>query len=65
MKLKLKKFEIFAGRPIAFMSEDTSIKLNVHIGDRIEASYKGKKAISRVDIINGFLSNSEDRKSVV
>jgi len=59
MKLKLKKFEIFAGRPIAFMSEDTSIKLNVHIGDRIEASYKGKKAISRVDIINGFLSNSE------
>jgi putative thymidine phosphorylase len=55
MKLKIKKTEISAGRPIAFLPWKTSAKLNVKPGDRIEISQPhSKKIIATIDIMKNL-----------
>ena len=59
MELKVKKIGLGAGRPVAFLSERTAKKLNVHIGERIEISFNKKKLVAVVDIIKTYLDGDE------
>lgn len=59
MKLKLKGLSLGAGRPVAFINENDAKALNVHLGERIEISYKGKKLIAIVDIVKRFIAKGE------
>lgn len=59
MKLKLKKISLDAGRPIAFLHEETARHMDIHVGDRIEVSHHGKKAILIVDIVRGIIKEDE------
>ncbi len=59
MKLKVKKLELTAGRPVALLNENTARSLNIHIGDRIEIFHSGKKIVAIVDIVKNFQSKDE------
>lgn len=59
MKLKLRKIVFDAGRPIAFIHEETAKKTDIHVGDRVEVSFSRKKVISTVDIVKGFVNENE------
>ncbi len=59
MKLKLRKISLDAGRPIAFLHEEAAKKIDVHVGDRIEVSHHGKKAILIVDTVKGIIKEDE------
>jgi len=59
MKLRLKELTLGAGRPVAFINESNARELNVHVGDRIEISYKKKKIIAIVDIVKKFIAKGE------
>lgn len=59
MRLKIKKLSLDAGRPVVFLDENTAKKIHVHIGERIEVSYDGKKGIAVLDIVKGFLHKDE------
>lgn len=59
MKLKLKKISLDAGRPIAFLHEETAKHMDIHVGDRIEVSHHGKKAILIVDTVRGIIKEDE------
>lgn len=59
MRLKIRKLALGAGRPIAFINEQTAKKINVHIGDRIEINKNGFREIMIIDIIKGFLKKDE------
>ena len=59
MKLRLKELSLGAGRPVAFINENSARELNVHIGDRIEISRNGKKIIAIVDIMKKFIAKGE------
>jgi AMP phosphorylase len=59
MKLKVKIFELLAGRPIAILNHNTANKINVHIGERILVSKFGDNIISIVDVSKDFLKTDE------
>ena len=59
MKLKIKKLELRAGRPIAFLNEKRAAKLNVHTGDRIEISRENKKIVAMVDTVKQLIGKDE------
>ena len=59
MKLKLKKLAFGAGRPVVFLNEENTKKINAHLGDRIEVRHNGKKIIAILDIVKGFLKTGE------
>ncbi|MEK6855804.1 MAG: thymidine phosphorylase, partial [Nanoarchaeota archaeon] len=59
MKLRLKKFDVAAGRPIVFMDHDDARKMDVNVGDRVEISCGGKKIIGRADIVEGYVKSGE------
>lgn len=59
MKLKLKTLSLGAGRPVAFINDETARKLNVHVGDRLEIRYGGKKIIAITDISKGIIKPNE------
>lgn len=59
MKLTLKKFEVATGRPIVFVSDRVAKSLDLHVGDRVTVSRKGRKIIARTDILMGFLASNE------
>lgn len=50
MELKIKRIKLQAGRPIAFLTEKSAKKLDLHIGDRVQISQNGFKTIASVDI---------------
>ena len=59
MKFKIKKLKLGAGRPIAFIHESRAKELNVHVGERVQISYRGNKIIAIVDIVKGLLKPDE------
>lgn len=59
MRLKLKKFEVSAGRPIAFLNEEDAKDLDVSPGDRVQVFHERKNVICTVDILDDFLSRGE------
>jgi len=59
MKLKLRKINFDAGRPIAFLNENAAKQSDIHAGDRIEILRRGKKTISIVDTIRDLLKEDE------
>jgi len=59
VKFKIKKLKLGAGRPIAFIHESRAKELNVHVGERVQISYRGNKIIAIVDIVKGLLKHDE------
>jgi len=60
MQLKVKILRFIAGRPISILDEETAVKLNVHIGERISIFKDHHKIISVIDISkSGFLNPGE------
>ncbi len=60
MKLKIKRLKFLAGRPVSMIHQNTAKKMSLHVGDRISIkNKKGKKLISIIDIISGFLKEEE------
>src|SRR3989344_1131803 len=59
MKLKFKLIKLQAGRPIAFISKDFADRNGIFEGSRIEAFYKGNKAIIIADVVEKMLKNNE------
>lgn len=59
MKLKFKKIQIDSGRPIAFLNKNSARALNIHKDERAEVSYKGKKIVLAINILDEILSSKE------
>lgn len=59
MRLKIKKIDFNAGRPIAFLNQDFAKRINFHVGDRIEISHRSKKIIAMIDITKDLLLEDE------
>jgi AMP phosphorylase len=59
MKFKFKELSLGAGRPVAFLNEKNARELNVHVGDRIEVSYNGRKLIAIVDVLKKNIKKGE------
>lgn len=59
MRLRLKRLRLGAGRPVAFLHENTARKLNIHLGERVEISYKKKRIVAVVDFIRGKIKPKE------
>jgi len=54
---KVKKMEISAGRPIAFLGKKAASDIDISVGERISISYKNKKTIAVVDLAGNSLLN--------
>ena len=59
MRLCFKKFEVSAGRPIIFINEEDASEKDIFAADRIEVSYKNKKIIGSVDVVQNFIKRGE------
>lgn len=59
MELKVKNIGLGAGRPVAILSEARARKINIHIGDRLDVSFRKKKVIAIVDIAKSSLGEDE------
>ncbi|RMD45491.1 thymidine phosphorylase [Candidatus Pacearchaeota archaeon] len=58
MKLKVKNLNWMAGRPVAFLHEDTAKRINVFANDRLEI-VKPKKVYAIVDIFSKVVKKNE------
>ncbi len=59
MKLKARKFNWIAGRPVVVLNEFTAKKLNVHVGERVSVLVKERKIYAVVDIFPKIVSDGE------
>jgi len=59
MKLRIKKLEFAAGRPVCMIHEDTAKLLSLHVGNRVLIKKGKKKIISIVDTVDGFVSKDQ------
>src|SRR3989344_4745666 len=59
MRLKIKSLDLGAGRPVAFLHQNSAKSMNIHVGDRIEISSEGAKALAVVDIVQGLVKENE------
>jgi AMP phosphorylase len=59
MRLLIKKLDLEAGRPIAFIHEKNAAKIGAHIGDRVLISQNGKKTTAAADISKGIVNEHE------
>jgi AMP phosphorylase len=59
MRLKLKKFEVSTGRPIAFINHDDAEKADIGVGERVQISKKKLKIQARVDVASNFIKKGE------
>lgn len=59
MELRFRPMNLKAGRPIAFVNKLFAKKMNIHEGGRIEAVYRGKKAIIIANIMGNFMGEDE------
>ena len=59
MRLKIKSLDLEAGRPVAFLHQNTAKVMNIHVGERIEISSDGAKALAVVDIVQGIVKENE------
>jgi AMP phosphorylase len=59
MRLKIKKLEFSAGRPIAMLNQQVAENLNIHVDERVVISHNSKKVIAVIDVSKNFIKNSE------
>ncbi len=59
MKLKFKELNLGAGRPVVFINEGNARELNLHVGDRVEISFDGKRLIAILDVVKKFIAKGE------
>jgi len=59
MNLKVKNLNWLAGRPVAILNNKTAKKLNIHLDERIEITYKTKKINSIIDLFSGLVKENE------
>ena len=59
MKLKIKNFNWYAGKPVVFLNEETSKKMNVFVDDRIYMRKNNKKIYAIVDIFSGIVKENQ------
>ena len=59
MKLKAKNLNWLAGRPVVILDSETAEKINIHVDERVELSYKGKKIHAVVDIFSKLINKNE------
>jgi len=59
MELKVKKIGLGAGRPVAFLNENKSKRLNIHLGDRVEILFMRKRVIAVVDLAKDLIKENE------
>lgn len=59
MKLHIRKFEVSAGRPIAFIHHDDAENANIGVGDRIQISKNKQKIQARVDVMSNVIRRGE------
>lgn len=59
MLIKIKKLNLYAGKPVCILHEDTAKKMSLHVGDRLIIKIKNKKIISVVDTVSGIIKPSE------
>lgn len=58
MKLKIKKFNWLAGRPVVFLNNNTAKRLNVHVDERVCIQYK-RRIYAVVDIFDKIVNDNE------
>lgn len=56
MKLIIKKLELRAGKPIAFIHQRDARVLGIHAGDRITVHYSNKNEIVLVNVVENYLA---------
>ncbi len=59
MKLLIKSLNVKAGKPVAFIHEDSATKLRINTGDRVVLSKNGTHIVAVVDIAKGFIKKGE------
>tara|TARA_Y100000310_G_C20667151_1_gene808210 strand:+ start:944 stop:2410 length:1467 start_codon:yes stop_codon:yes gene_type:complete len=59
MKLKIKKLEFAAGRPVCMIHEDTTKLLSLHVGNRVLIKKGKRNIISIVDTVDGFVKRNQ------
>jgi len=59
MKLKVKNFNWYAGRPIVILGEETAKKMNVFVDDRVAIETRNKKVYAVVDIFSKLVKKDE------
>lgn len=59
MRLQIRKFEVSAGRPIAFIHCDDAEEADIGVGDRIQVSRGKRKIQARVDVASNFIRRGE------
>ena len=60
MRLRVKILKFIAGRPIAILDEETAIRVNVHVNERIIILNDHKKIIAVVDTSKGSLLKKDE-----
>jgi len=59
MKLKVKKLQFFAGRPVCMIHEKTAKELSLHPGDRVVILKDHKRIISVIDTVKGIITTKQ------
>lgn len=59
MKLKIKGLNVKAGKPVAFIHEDSAKKLNIFTGDRVNISKNNSQITAVVDLAKSFVHKGE------
>lgn len=59
MKLLIKILNVKTGKPVAFIHEDSAVKLGIHTGDRVILSKNGSNIVAIVDIAKGFIKKGD------
>lgn len=59
MKLKVKKLNFSAGRPVAILDSIIAERLSINISDRIQIHKDHKKIIAVIDLSSGFVRKNE------
>ncbi|MDO8517576.1 MAG: thymidine phosphorylase [Nanoarchaeota archaeon] len=60
MKLKVRNFNWLAGRPVVIINNETAVKLNIHVDERVSLGHsKSKKIYAVVDIFENLVKTGE------
>lgn len=59
MRLKIKKFKWFTGRPVVFLHPKTTARMNIFQNDRVSLSLKGQNISAIVNVVSGIIKHDE------
>ncbi|MFA5857166.1 MAG: hypothetical protein WC867_07420 [Candidatus Pacearchaeota archaeon] len=60
MKLRIKKLNLFTGKPVCMIHEEKAKEMSLHVGNRVEIKIPhGEEIISVVDTVKGILKPNE------